>query len=321
MNVNSTYPNLQIKGKQPQEWASLYIAGTRPPQAVTPDDHGILNEEPSFCAVAAAFHKDMTYVSRLVSHVPSVLDFEGGRWEYCYGRAGFLYLLRLVRVWYPESYETVQPAIESIITSILENGPPWLFKRGEEYWDMLGLGHGSMGILVQIILCEPKYAARLEGLLSDILNAQTEEGSWPRRWPGPDIDESKPDLVQWCHGAPGMVQGLVAIREHFPNLWTRIDDAIRRGREVTWKRGVLTKEPNLCHGTTGNAFAFPPGEKRDHFLAHTTEEKIREGYRDGLLVSCHYGIKWSLGFGGLGRVVGWLWKDREARCYLGFDDI
>jgi hypothetical protein len=118
-----------------------------------------------------------------------------------------------------------------------------------------------------------------------------------------------------------MVQGLVAIREMYPHLQERIDGAIEKGRQYTWEEGLLTKEPNMCHGITGNSFAFPPGQKRDHFLSYTTEEKVRDGYKDEIFQSCDYGIKWSLGFGGLGRAVGWMWREKEKGCYLGFDDV
>jgi hypothetical protein len=37
------------------------------------------------------------------------------------------------------------------------------------------------------------------------------------------------------------------------------------------------KEPNLCHGITDNAFAFPPQPLGNNFLAHGTSEMIKEG--------------------------------------------
>jgi hypothetical protein len=177
-----------------------------------------------------------------------------------------------------------------------------------------------MGIIVQILLCDDKYSKKLEDTVVQLLELQAEDGNWPPQWPGAEVVNRK-WMVQWCHGAPGMVQGLLDVRPFYPSLREKIDKAIEKGRECTWERGLLTKEPNMCHGITGNAFAFPPGEKRDHFLAHTTEDRVREGYENGTFESCDYGLKWSVGFGGVGRAVGWMWRDKETACYLGFDDV
>jgi hypothetical protein len=58
-------------------------------------------------------------------------------------------------------------------------------------------------------------------------------------------------LVQWCHGAPGMITSL---------SWALDDDEsdrlLRAGGELTWKAGPLAKGVGLCHGTAGNGFAF-----------------------------------------------------------------
>jgi hypothetical protein len=64
-------------------------------------------------------------------------------------------------------------------------------------------------------------------------------------------------LVQFCHGPLGFVVSLLAIRPHFPNMQTQIDEAIGIG--------LLTKEPNIYHGITGNAPALEASQ-RDHFL-------------------------------------------------------
>ena len=77
---------------------------------------------------------------------------------------------------------------------------------------------------------------------------------------------------------------------------------------------------------TVRTFTFPPGAERDHFLSFTTEEEVAAGLETGKFEKCDYGVGYSLGFGGVGRAVGWLWRDRDAAelgrgCYLGFDDV
>ncbi|KAF2102562.1 hypothetical protein NA57DRAFT_71551 [Rhizodiscina lignyota] len=327
MNVDKTRPNLEIEGKRPIQWAAAYLSGDREPEPITTLSCGIFNEELSFCAVAAAFYKDTAYVQKLLKYLDEIVSSNEGAFEYCYGRAGLLYLLRLVRSWFPESAELVNPGMDSVIENIMANGPPWILDMGGTNdfgtvrYDFVGPGHGRMGIIVQILLSNSTYASKLESALIELLDIQQEDGNWPDQWPGSQASEKNRHLVQWCHGAPGMVQCLVAIREFFPHLQSRIDDSIAEGRRITWEKGLLIKEPNFCHGTTGNAFAFPPGEKRDHFLAHTTEQRVQEGYAAGAIENCDYGITWSVAFGGISRAVGWLWRDKERGCYLGFDDV
>lgn len=323
MNLDEVRPGLTIESRSCQEWAAAYLSGERPDEPATPEKHGVINEEASFCAIAAAFHKDMSYVERLLTITRDMVSSEKPNFEYVYGHAGILYLMRLVRHWYPESAAKINHAMTIIIENILANGPPWTFYIGgrESTYDFVGLGHGRMGIMVQILLCDSTRAPKLKPALIELLDIQAENGNWPARWPDPNGNYKEKGLVQWCHGAPGMVQALATIRQFYPHLESRIDEAIEKGMRLTWEKGLLIKEPNLCHGITGNAFTFPPGQKRDHFLAYTTEQKVREGYESGIFVSCDYGRKCSVGFGGIGRAVGWMWRDKEKGCYLGFDDV
>lgn len=58
-------------------------------------------------------------------------------------------------------------------------------------------------------------------------------------------------LVQWCHGAPGMILGL----SHLPAS-DDVDDLLVAGAELTWRAGPLAKGSGLCHGTAGNGYAL-----------------------------------------------------------------
>jgi lantibiotic modifying enzyme len=60
-------------------------------------------------------------------------------------------------------------------------------------------------------------------------------------------------LVQWCHGAPGIVTGLADFpRERSPEMDTML---IKAGTTV-WNAGPLAKGPGLCHGTAGNGYGL-----------------------------------------------------------------
>lgn len=58
-------------------------------------------------------------------------------------------------------------------------------------------------------------------------------------------------LVQWCHGAPGMILGLQLLPRS-----EQVDALLTGGAELTWQAGPLEKGPGLCHGTAGNGYAF-----------------------------------------------------------------
>ncbi|KAL2758465.1 hypothetical protein ACRALDRAFT_1075051 [Sodiomyces alcalophilus JCM 7366] len=206
--------------------------------------------------------------------------------ELVYGRAGALYLLRLVRHWVANSAPLVERYVVLLTDRILatddDGAGNWLWS-GTHY---LGAAHGDIGILTQLVLTSPPLAPRLARRLEYLLDLQLEDGNWPSSVQAPPppgagttVKKRKKELVQWCHGAPGFVLSLLSLRPFFPSLKHRIDIAIAKGRAITWHHGLLRKEPSLCHGILGNALIFPPGPEREHFLALATPDKITEARR------------------------------------------
>lgn len=60
-------------------------------------------------------------------------------------------------------------------------------------------------------------------------------------------------LVQWCHGAPGMIASLCDFpKDHDSHL----EQLLLQAGDLTWVAGPLTKGPGLCHGTAGNGYAL-----------------------------------------------------------------
>ncbi|MBE7940387.1 MULTISPECIES: LanC-like protein [Ramlibacter] len=57
--------------------------------------------------------------------------------------------------------------------------------------------------------------------------------------------------VQDCHGAPGIVVRLATMPRS--PAW---DHLLLAAGELTWRAGPLRKGPGLCHGTSGNGYAF-----------------------------------------------------------------
>jgi hypothetical protein len=140
----------------------------------------------------------------------------------------------------------------------------------------LGTVHGEIGVLTQVILSDPSHASKLESKLLSLINLQDAEGNWPV------IEGKDSGLVQFCHGASGFVGSLIAIKSHFPTLHKQIYAAISRGRKITWEKGLLTKEPNFCHGSSDNSLALG-SPQMEHFLCFATPERIEQGLADGTL--------------------------------------
>jgi hypothetical protein len=249
LQVSSIKPDLIIRGQPAEKWARAYVMapGSRG-HNLRLGSHGcgISDEKLAYEAVRAAVSKDLSHVRDFVSSVSQILSVEEYPDELLYGRAGTLYLLRMVRHWVPGSNHLVDPAIAEISNTIMNRGPHWKW-HGRRY---LGAVHGDIGILTQLVLASPSLAPRLQPILERLLTIQLSDGNWPS---SEESGGTGKGLVQFCHGAPGFVVSLSAMRPHFPGLQDKIDDGIRKGRECIWNQGLLKKEPNLCHGIFGNA--------------------------------------------------------------------
>jgi len=82
---------------------------------------------------------------------------------------------------------------------------------------------------------------------------QTENNmtNWPASISADQSSDKK--LVQWCHGAPGIITSFA----DFPiRVSDEVNEALETGGELVWKAGPLNKPFGLCHGTAGNGYAF-----------------------------------------------------------------
>ena len=320
LTLTRTHPDLAILNKDAKHWCTAYLGcgqETLPFTTVdgNPDSHelGIANEFLAYHCVKAAVAQDLGEVDIVLealanSNVDPALN------EIIKGRAGALALLRFLRHWLPESSAKVNTAMKPLINVALENSNPWTFRK-EQY---LGAIHGDIGILTQIVLCDPSYAPRLEDKLSALLDLQTESGNWPVK--DPASGSRVWEFNHLCLGAPGFMFSLTALRPHFPTLETRIDNAVTKGRQCIWKKGILTKRPCLCHGTTGNGLALERGERREHFMALTTEEVMQKSTAEGIYTD-EYEEPWGLLWGEAGRAWGWMVLDSEDRGCPAYTDV
>ncbi len=120
----------------------------------------------------------------------------------------------------------------------------------------VGAAHGQVGNLHALWSAATVW---LDAIDRDELLARTVElasgtavdGPEGANWPAV-IGEGS-ELVQWCHGAPGVVTALSKVPA---GLSDELDALLLRGAELVWNAGPLRKGHILCHGTAGNGFAF-----------------------------------------------------------------
>jgi hypothetical protein len=127
----------------------------------------------------------------------------------------------------------------------------WTHDLYGEVVDQLGAGHGMAGNVFSILRGGRNDTAK--ALAAEALHATAIERDGLVNWPQYALTPRRGRtevLVQWCHGAPGMITSLSALDDDESGR------LLRAGGELTWKAGPLAKGAGLCHGTAGNGFAF-----------------------------------------------------------------
>lgn len=316
------YPDMVLTSEEIKlgTWFAVYMKQAQDHMASYPGPKpskcGVSDDILCLLALGAASSKDPDMAQELCDFRDVVLDPEASV-EWLYGRAGYLYLLRLVRESFidsPEVLELLNDTADQVINAIMDTPRPWKW-HGKAY---VGAVHGAVGVVTQIILTDPTWARELSGELEAVLSQQfdgPDGGNWPSSTPA-----GKDRLVQICHGAPGVLTSLLSIRRHFPaEMQARMEEAIARGRRAIRQRGLLTKEPCLCHGISGNALALEHDDF-EHFLTYTTKHEIEALERDGMLEPSDDPS--SLFCGEAGRAYAWAvaHKGLEKRL-IGYNDL
>lgn len=257
LHVHAVLPDLLIAGQKPIEWAVRYVDEHDHHQSqrtsrIDVGNCGIGSERISYDAVKACITKDANDVKLFLEDVDLVINADDPfSSELATGKAGTLYMLRMVKHWVPGHETKIDKAIKALAQQILDtdddgNGN-WEW-HGKRYF---GAAHGDIGIITQLALSIPAIARKLAPKLKELLDYQLQDGNFPSS--SRSLERGKADLVQWCHGATGFVFSLQVLRPYFPELKSRIDKAIRRAQRVIWEKGLLVKQPCLCHGILGNA--------------------------------------------------------------------
>nr|XP_004924851.2 glutathione S-transferase LANCL1 isoform X1 [Bombyx mori] len=183
--------------------------------------------------------------------------------ELLYGKSGYLYALLFVNKHIPGKEIIPANHIEKVINSILKSGKqlsqqtkcssPLLWQWHDKIY--FGAAHGIAGILYMLLQARlfvniVEIRRFIKPTLDWLLSQQFPSGNFPS-----SLNSSNGDkLVQWCHGAPGFVPLCILAYQVFEDeKYLKI--ALHCG-EVIWQRGLCTKGYSLCHGVSGNAYAF-----------------------------------------------------------------
>lgn len=178
--------------------------------------------------------------------------------ELLYGRTGGLYAMLLIKQQLPKQLVIKDEHIAGHINFMLKSGqtmesfgrPLFYSWHGKEY---VGAAHGYSGILYMLLEAH-KY---LNGDQLKLIRAAIEflQGvRYPSLNYPSSIGGQTDRLVHWCHGAPGVIHMLIKAYQVY-NEQSLLDSAVACG-DVIWQRGILKKGFGLCHGISGNAYAF-----------------------------------------------------------------
>lgn len=157
----------------------------------------------------------------------------------------------LWRLWRPSQYAPCHLWTQDLYGSIVQ---------------LLGAGHGFAGNAYPLLrgasLLPPDRREVLYERCAETLSATCVWDGARANWP-PGVGPPRPGrshmLVQWCHGAPGIVTSLA----HFPPRRSpEIDAMLLAAGRTIWDAGPLEKGHGLCHGTAGNGYAFLELQRR-----------------------------------------------------------
>jgi lantibiotic modifying enzyme len=160
-----------------------------------------------------------------------------------------------------------------------------------------------------------------KAMMTVVRAAVTEDGkaNWPAVYEAVHPDRT-PNLVQYCHGAPGMVTALAMLPT---GIDERFDRILEQGGELTWQAGPLKKGSNLCHGTGGNGYAFlklfvRTGDRMWLDRARVFAMHAIEQYR--LSQQLYRQLRYPLWTGDLGLAV-YLWDCLQAQAKFPTIDV
>lgn len=182
--------------------------------------------------------------------------------EFLYGAAGALYCIRLLQAnGHPENerLDRLRGVLVNYLIRVRERDGRWLW-HGKEYY---GAAHGAAGILL-MLQRSGQHELRGSRFVKDVFSALLVDARIPASGNFKSSRDSQSDkLVQWCHGAPGMLLLLLEIYNTMQDSGhpqqaelEELRAVIGAAAQVVAERGMLTKWLGLCHGMGGNGLVL-----------------------------------------------------------------
>jgi len=143
-------------------------------------------------------------------------------------------------------------------------GPLWIQELYGSVAAHLGPVHGFAGHMVPLLRgwewLDAAERKRTESAARRTLAANARESENGVNWHALAGEQGAPYLVQYCHGAPGIVTTFADSPFATPDL----DRLLLGAGELIRRAGPLRKGSGLCHGTAGNGYALLKLHRRFH---------------------------------------------------------
>lgn len=159
---------------------------------------------------------------------------------------------------------------------------------------ILGPVHGFTGNAFALIsgfhlLTKKQVKQITRRVMATIVNTADTNDRHANWWPSLQSDKSGKErpLIQFCHGAPGIIIPLASLPA---GLNPQFDEVLLKGGELIWDAGLLEKGPGLCHGTSGNGYAFLKLYKRtgDDMWLKRAKEYAMHSIKQYNEIKAHY---------------------------------
>lgn len=185
--------------------------------------------------------------------------------ELMWGIAGSMLAAYFMHQWSQESrWQDIFKAQAALLLQewlpVGEVGYLWTIDLYGSQKQYLGPVHGFASNLIPLLIGQSlleedqfqQISAKAMMTLVNTAVTEDERANWHAIY-DPANPGQVPELVQYCHGAPGMVAALALLPSGIHEQFDRI---LEQGGELAWQAGPLKKGSNLCHGTGGNGYAF-----------------------------------------------------------------
>jgi lantibiotic modifying enzyme len=218
-----------------------------------PRESALMTGEAGILLVAWRLAPDDTLADDLLDRVRANVD--NAAEEVMWGSPGTLIAAHAMLSWTEDERwrEAWNESAAALLARRGEDGL-WVQRLYGQETRSLTPPHGVVGNVQALLpLLDAERAERLKRDTNAVLarTAVVDNGlaNWPPRdrpeLPGPDGQIR----VQWCAGAPGIVVGAADYMD---------EELVVAGAELAWKAGPpnLDKGPGICHGSSGNGYAF-----------------------------------------------------------------